>query len=490
MIDLVKTSSPKSLMRWGLFGGLLCLGTYLFSRDAALYLAFILDTLGIVLAVIDPFYALAMLLLMFPLHVFMLNLVKLYAAVSPTSLLILGMWKETVLAVAVFIALIRVHEKPIKRPPPGMLYGVLVLMALAIPFVFISPDIQTGLYGFRNLLEGVFFFLAVICLSPSFNRIARLVDLCIAMATLISTWGVLQVYLYGYKYLMDFGFVDPSTSIQALKDASFEVYGVELQRANSIEVGPNELGLYLALLIALILSMLLAPGIISGAKRKLYFIAIIVMLTCELHTFSRTAWIFTAVTALGLLCDLGSATRKVGLILTLMVLSSSFIYLIPAVKVYILRTYKVADSSSIAHYYAYLDSLKQLELNPFGHGLGTASYKAGLSFTSERVFYAESFSMLVALETGVLGMLAYCGFPILIVGAVRRRLKGFSQAPALWYPYAKWLVIATVISQVISIIPLDLLFQSYFWFFLGAALMTMPPSQGHGQRKTAQSIQD
>jgi hypothetical protein len=484
----VKMIRSQFLMRWGLFGFLLCLGTYLFNSDPALYLAFILSALGIVLAAIDPFYALGMLLMMLPLHVFMINLVKLHAAASPTSLLILGMWKEIVLAAGISIALIRVREKRSTPPSPGMLYSTLGLIALAIPFIFISPNIQTGLYGFRNLYEGVFIFLTVLYLSPSLNRVIRLADFCIAIAVVISIWGVLQVYVYGYQYLIDFGFANPSISIQTLRSASLEVYGVELQRANSIVVGPNELGLYLAVLSALILSLLLAPGAIGRARRKFYYVAIVIMLICEFHTFSRTAWFFTAITAVGLVSDLGWVKRKVGLIFTLLILSGSFVYLIPAVKEYILKTYNISDSSSIAHYYAYVESWKYLMLNPFGYGFGTASYKIGNIETAARMIYAESFSMLVALEMGFLGMLAFCGFPVLIVAAVRRGLKGFGQVHALWFAYGKWLVIATVISQLLSIIPLDLLFQSYFWFFLGVALISRPSFQGCGQGEPIGSI--
>jgi hypothetical protein len=463
------------VVKLSIFGGLLCLGAFLFLSNAAIFLAFVLCSVGILLTCIDPFYGLGMLLLVLPIHTFMLNLLKMFAGVSSPALLALATWKEIVLGAVVFIAFLR--RKRRAREPQIMreLAAALGLIALGVPFIFIGPTIGSGLYGFRNLFEGIVILVVMLQLAPQpERRLMRLIELLIVEAVGISIWGVLQIYLYPYRYLTDLGFEDPKVFMSIQESASvYRASGIALQRANSILVGPNELGLILAVLGVFVLILLSDTSALRRSQRKFLYGALVAMLICEFYTFSRVAWIFTIVAALGALSDVGRIRRAIGLCLFLLVIATPLVYLVPSVEEYIVKTYYIKDPSSATHYFSLLRAVERLKENPLGYGLGTAGYKSGgYTGLGNEIFNreVESFLMLVALEMGLFGLMAYLGFLGYLLMTVQRGFKGPRRSDVAWHVHAKWMMVGTVVAGMLSVIPYDLLFQFYLWFFVGAAL--------------------
>lgn len=469
----VHIETNRLSVRLGMWGGVLLIGAYLFLTSPALYLTFILCSTGIVLALIDPFYALEMFLFALPLHTFMLNVAKSSSAVSPTAMLLLAMWKEIVLATLAFVVFMR-RQKPAIQLAPVVgreLWMALGLMILGIPFIFLGPDLQAGLYGFRNLFEAIFVFLVVLRISPSPDRLKRFVHLLIVQATVIALWGVLQVHFYGYQYLIDFGFVDSTVSIDELQYSSiYKASTIDLQRANSIILGPNDLGQYLAVLGALVVGLLVNRSEIRKGWRSFYYVAILTITVCQFHTFSRTSWVLMGVTVLGILSDMGRVRRNVVLILILSMMLGALVYLLPSVKQYVLTTYNLTDPSAFGHYLSYLSALDQLKQNPFGHGIGTAGIRMGYGGRSGVITHVESFLLLVALEIGLPGLLVYSAFVFFVWRIIARGLGRMRQTIDVFLIHAKWLVVGTLIASILSFIPYDLMFQCYVWFFLGAAV--------------------
>jgi len=421
----------------------------------------------------DPFYVLATMLLLLPLHAIAQSLLRRYAGLSGAADALFSAWKEIALFLLLALALVdRLVLKGQKLPRGRQVFWVLLFACWGILFILAAPSPGIGLFEYRNLFEGFLALFIVYILRPALGRARCIFDWIVVEAILISIWGVASEMLWGFRYLTLFGFMPPEATVEQLKYASvYTTNKLALQRANSVFIGPNEMGLYLACVLVFLLSFLIHErGGLSRRRRRLYYLAFAIIGIGELSTLSRNSWILLAV-ALGIIVagseHLRGKTRLfVGLFLGALLVFG----LVPSLREYVVRTVTLQDTSARGRLTNLSESLQGIIAHPLGIGLGNASYKVlGRAPTSGHL-HTEFYVFLVALELGIPGLVLYF---IMVASMVRKchwGLRSDSSLKRAFSTGAVALLSGTVVSQFFAAISLDLTFQLYLWTSVALAM--------------------
>jgi hypothetical protein len=436
-------------------------------------LAGVLVFVGTVFFIIirDPFQALGITLLLMPFHTIADRLVSM-ATESEFTQLAFSSWKEMVLLsifVVMFLyrALVR-RELPIT---PALALAV-VFAGFGLLFIPTADGLKMGLLEYRYLYEGVLMLLTIYALRPPLKRILHLFNWMLAEGVALSICGFITRYVLDYySFLQHFGFINPEMTRDDLLYASvYSISGGFFVRASSIFGGPNESGLYLAILMTLAMGLLLFNSSnMSRAQRRWYALALAVIGAGELITISRSSWLLTVVALLVMSAYLKGVNRKIKGALVAGLVLIGLLVAVPNLWRFALRTVTLVDTSALWRAQSIDENLRAIMDNPIGIGLGNASYKFYL--VSPAYMHTEFYIFIIALELGWLGLALY----ILMNGAFLLalfRLTGSSRSferRLLGLISASLLVGALVIGFT-SAITLEWIFQAYLWFFIGAAI--------------------
>lgn len=231
---------------------------------------------------------------------------------------------------------------------------------------------------------------------------------------------------------------------------------------------PGQYGLYLTFNSIATLALLLIPGL-SVRMRILLWASLATMTIAAFASGSRTPLLLTAAAACMTLIGLGRFGRIVTMGMgAYLVFAIGFATLGAGVEE------RIGSIASMEHverfrgtYFGQLFLPRMLE-TPMGIGLGAATIGARHFTEFNQITLVESYFGVIALETGIIGFLA---FFLLSVGAVifiaqgRHIMRDTPIAPA-WYSLAAFSLIVILLSPVST--PLDAAPGNvYFWMSLG-----------------------
>ncbi len=285
----------------------------------------------------------------------------------------LAIWKEGVLGVMLLIAIleIAVSGKRLavsKRQHIDVLDGLiaaLLMLGVAVSFVNSQFSILHSqfIYGFRYDFIPLIAFLILRRVPWSEVFLKRVMNVILWAGGIIALYGILSFFLpasfftwLGYNDLHSLYLPDgPIAPFQ-------QIGGTTIRRIQSVMSGPNQLGLWLLLPLSVILSST------KDAHRKSWFVGLtMTLLVALLLTFSRAAWIGTAVIVTLIFWPVlrSVARRKIMSIAACIACLLVFaVLMFPAV---ILRA-----ASSRGHIENPLKAISTMVEHPLGLGLGTA----------------------------------------------------------------------------------------------------------------------
>lgn len=425
----------------------------------------------VLLALADPFKAVYLILLLTPFHTIVDNLVR-SSTNSEAVQLAFSSWKEIglllILVIVIFDKIIR-HRK---LPAAPELVLAVSYAAFGLPFVFTAESTKIGILEYRNLFEGVLILLVSYSIRPSLERLFRLVKWMLLEGVVLVVWGIFSAYaLDFYSYLRTFAFIPPSMTREQLQYASvFSVSGSLFLRANSIFSGPNEFGLYLAILMVFTAGMLLfnRPRM-NRTQRRWYPVALAFFGIGSLISISRASWVLVAVAIALMVVHLRGLKRKAQIALLTSVLLIALLVAVPNLWRFAMRTIHLQDTSAAGRIGLLSNGLLALASNPLGIGLGNASYK--FYQATFQYVHTESHILIMGLELGWPGLLFY----LLMMGIFIARCLRLTRAI---YPFERRLLglisasllIGTIVIQFMSAITMEWIFQLYLWFLVGMAL--------------------
>ena len=309
------------------------------------------ESLVLVLIAALPFHAL-----------FVTVTTKVFLGVNHEPFLGIALWKEGILSV-VLLLVVGEFFSVARRMRPftwdsidlciflGFLYGCIRSLSLDVPVTQILFGIK---YDFLPLLS--FIFLRRVPWSDSFWRVAH--TILLAVGVIVALYGFATLFL-PFAYFTALGYSDlhslytphgPLAAFQFLE-------GTAIRRMQSTFSGPNQLGLWLLLPLAISLARMRSKGFVWTVPFLTFFVAISL-------SFSRAALL----AAIVMIVLTFFRTVRARTVLTLLFLAVSsciaLTFLFPAV---FLRLQSTSD-----HFHRPIAALQVIATYPLGLGLGAA----------------------------------------------------------------------------------------------------------------------
>lgn len=346
------------------------------------------------------------LLIVMPFHA---ALVTILGAQLPYKLL-LQSWKELLSIVVVGLSCIIYFRDRTSFHFDIINYLVVAIIVLSLLISLIFQPNTTGLLaGIKTNLVVLALFLAVQPIANYFTTI-KIKKLILIPALLVAIIAIFQPVLFTADFLIQLGYgvdsIEPNQFIEA-SQSSLRVF--------STLGGPNQLGTYLIIPFAISLAFA------YKTKKLWYFLLALLFVAACYMTYSRSAWIglavtFMTVTILQLKVRLQIIFAILALFVTLIggyVLTTTNYCNVPIVKSFIHGDCYRGEvgGSDAMRLRAMNEGISQSLSHPFGQGLGSSG-PASFYAPEPKIF--ESWYLQIAVEIGLLGLLLYLSFFILL----------------------------------------------------------------------------
>lgn len=327
-------------------------------------------------------------------------------------------WKEIVLALLLLATCVLAWRERSRlerlRQPWVIAIGLFVFIGLVVSLMA-EPSLKALVYGFKTNAE---FLIAALIATMVASRqlIERLIVAVLIGASIVATFGVLQVTVLPADFLTHFGY-GPDTIVPYQKIAA----GTDVLRFPSTLGGPNQLGTYI--ILPLCLSVILA-----FTKRKRWLLLLsIALLICLVSAHSRSAWV-GAILALILAIFYTVAPRlRRKLVIVTLVLGALVLTAIPlAIQHNSLQYFLLHSSvedldephlSNGQHATSLVDGVSATLEQPLGHGVGTAG---PATFQTDTPNIIENYYLQISYETGIIGLIAFMAIVLLLLNQLAR----------------------------------------------------------------------
>lgn len=374
--------------------------------------------------------------------------------------IIVASWKE----LAVLILMIRVlgsnKANSIRFP---IVYTIFFSILVVIYFIF-SDNYNDALISAKVFL----FPLAIgYCAYklPVTRQYERKVLGSVLVISLISfIIAHLQQYLFKTEFALFFGIAESLSDSDEIIYTQSALKILNIERMYGVFAGPNELGLYTALVVVILFYYTVSIDKFNFSyNRPLIICALIVAVFTLLQTFSRVSWIYVVVSLFTLLIVIEA--RKLFAkfsVISILIGCVVFItvYTIPEIEKIYISSINLEESSARARPEEFLLGLDQVIKNPFGYGLGRITHRS-----SHQVFHTEIFWWMTLLEIGIIGGGMLAGF--YLINFIRLKKKIYYKTDTFFTAPATAFSIAYLLSGFGSLIVSEPIFLTYLWTFIG-----------------------
>lgn len=354
-----------------------------------------------------PARSFTLLLVGLVLHPFVFRVLTAKGGVPPSLLLALGLWKEALITALIAYVLLVAFSRGIPtafRLRRSDLFLVAFAM-LGVLLVLFSATPVAAAYALRNYLEPLTVYILARTLPIKTERIGQLLALLVALAMLNSLFGIVQATVLGLPFYYSWGFLTPEGQLPT----AFRIGASGQARGAGTLTGPNELGIYLVMMIAVVAFFFDQP---SRRVRRFVRLALVTLLFGLIFTFSRSALLGLAA---GVGVPLGWRRLRRGMSVSLVLLLGvgTLLALVIVWRAglvdHLARTVTLEDSSALGHLDSWAASLAIMLRAPFGVGLGLVGARAGRFGSIEQRYHTESTYFQVGMEFGWLGLCLYVG---------------------------------------------------------------------------------
>lgn len=395
-----------------------------------------------------------------------------FSTLFPDASLIIKSWKEILMGVAVLVAaVILTRQKQWGLLHNKLFYCIIayaVLNIALIPLFYINPEATiAGL--FINLRFLLFFVLVYVALKLYPQLYKRFVAVIAGGALVVVGFSALQATILPHDILKYIGYSNETIVPYMTVDENMDYI-----RISGTLRGPNPLGAYVAIIIALVATAWLT----AGRKLKKYEQYILGALAAGSvialwASYSRSAALAAVIAvAVSLLLLYGRKITKtvwVGLIVVAMILGGSLLALreTPFVSQVILHEDPIAGSevsSNDGHVESLIDGTDRMSRQPLGAGIGSTGSP---SLLTDKPLILENQYLYIAHESGWPGLALFLVINYLVLAG-------------LWRRRAHWLALGTFSSGIglaVAALVLPVWADdtvSIIWWGLAALALTVP----------------
>ncbi len=312
------------------------------------------------------------LLALLPLHAFLITVAtRFLSGPNQAPIVSLALWKECVLVLIVFIALLEIFSnrslltRAFRFDLIDMLIVALIVLAVIVTFV-IGTDLTQALYGAKYDFTALLAFLVLRRADWSVDFLRKSITAILSVTILIIAFG-LTTYFVPQTFFTWLGYSDlHSLYVADGPIAAFQYLPNGLRRLQSTLSGPNQLGIWLLLPWSIVLSKLLQTPKSIGLWLLLALIDLSLFLT-----FSRSAWIAASVIFV-LVAILFVRERKIRLSKKRLLSIGIVLLILVSLGGYVGRDILFRTLSTRHHLTRPIEAMQKMIAYPFGQGLGTA----------------------------------------------------------------------------------------------------------------------
>lgn len=338
-------------------------------------------------------------------------------------------WKEVLLIVLGLVAAVHLARTPsarqrLRRP---VNYWVLAFVGVGlIVSLFVRPEFNQFLFGLKINFE---FLLAFVIAQLATEEVSRhhVKRIILGTGLAVAALAVLQMTLLPRDFLVQFGYSATTIAPYQLVDPQLDSI-----RVLSTLGGPNQLGSFLLIPLALLLVMA-----VRQPRRIVWWAGLALTTVALVGSYSRAAWLGALVMALVVgVAHLPKQYWGRALIAALIVFGGIAVVLSDRLahstelQYYLLHS-NIQDNGFISSTTSHIDSLGQsLDFalaHPLGQGIGSAG---PATFHGATGFIAENYYLQLAIETGWLGLAAFIGIIVSLAIALWQR-RGQTLAVAM-----------------------------------------------------------
>lgn len=339
-------------------------------------------------------------------------------------------WKEVLLIILGGLAVWLITCQPARlqrlRQPIIMAAAGLAGLGLIITTIT-QPGLTATVFGLKTDFEFIaLFVLAVLVTSPTFTR--RLIWTVLAAGAGVVAFGLLQIYVWPPDFLVGFGYGLDTIQPYLLLDPV-----TESLRFPATLGGPNQLGAYLIIILAL--------SLVAGwTRRRRWLLALAPAAGLVLvYTYSRAAWIGALIAVMLILFGLTPARLRQWYVIG----AAALALLALAATTWILsqnsdlENYILHDAGQIEtsvpssdelHAASLQEGLHAVLQHPLGHGLGTAGPAV---FQTHAGPIIENHYLQIGYEYGLAGLLLWLAVLALLARQLWQRATRTRSRPAL-----------------------------------------------------------
>lgn len=288
-----------------------------------------------------------------------------------------------------------------------LLYALVVLIAGFVPLARHDVTAKAMWYGLLVDLRFLVFFLSVIVIAAKTRKLEKnWLKLLFIPAIFVAAVAILQFLVLPNDFLKHFGYSD--RTIPPYETINHNISHI---RVLSTLRGANPLGAYLVVPI----SALAVLGIRSKSQRWNKFWIGLGLVLALIFSFSRSAWIGTAIAVLvaaWLSLRAARAKRIVAWVLAALVVIGAILTValqnnteFQNVFLHTQKNSAVATTSNEFHVSAAKGATKDLIHKPLGSGVGTAGPESVYNNQPARI--AENYFLQIGQEAGWLGLLLF-----------------------------------------------------------------------------------
>lgn len=395
---------------------------------------------------------------LFPFHTFIVYIASGVTGlhINDPKFIIFKMWKESFIATVILVYILNkiILKKSFTRFD-SLDFIIAAFCFLGIIYIAISDRIYLSVWSFRTIYSCfLFYFFGRIQIFNQCDFI-KLIKMMFIIGIVISIFGVLQVEILGPTFFEKFYDMDQTIASTA--------YMYNKMRAQSTFVTPNELGLFLVLILFSVPLLISQMKQNRSTEKYIVFIGTIIIGTGLIYSFSRSS-ILLLLFGYGIV----SIYRKFYLVF-LIILCGVLLVALQSIGALdnILSVLNSYDPSTLGHLYVIDNAIDIAIREPMGIGLGTVGVVIRRFIFSAPQFEGEFFNILV--QMGVISIFLYLFVYFdSFVKLIKKILnKDYSMLDKHIFIYISIVAIGLLLRDLF--LPRDGMNYSYGWFLIGAS---------------------
>ncbi len=403
-----------------------------------------------------------------PLHTFAMKVIQYDLGVSGTALTVISSWKDILLLFLLVTFFVSKFTLKLKRNFLLLDLGIIVFIFLSLFYVFVSPTLLHGFYGFRGTVEPLFVYIFFRYRPLSYSKRRRLCKMIITLGSILAIFAVYQAFQWTRSNYTHYGY----TNVYGEMYSTFNVVGFDWLRPTSTFSSANTAGLFfvISMVLAIKYMQLLNPGI----ERNILFFKIGCLILGIIVTLSRSSWLAAGISLMIIFAESNPRFRKrlVGLgIFTIFILILFFLFsneLSSGVVNRFLMTIGGNERSALSRLPDTKQALLTIFENPLGVGLGIVGARSGKYVADYYLAYhTENYFLQLFIEMGIIGGGLHILLYFVSLFLVWRHRNSFSRGNAFDFPTVFAILTSIFVANIFIPQLNELVLAGYLWMFIG-----------------------